>query len=216
MSHHPQSHRKYDSVGGRMSRADGNHMGRYSGRDSRLRVLSPVSQPEEQMARRRNLDRMPGEDQGEDDDEDEDEEEFQEARDSFYGDEEQNEDDMGHQQHIDTDIDREKRNRRWRRRVEQALTKMTAEIAAMRELMEARAHHNARRKRAWVWLKWLVWVAIRQFCWDILILAVFCVWMRFRGDRRAEERLKRLWGEFRRWLSRVRFVRYLPQTVLAP
>ncbi|KMP04071.1 hypothetical protein CIRG_03762 [Coccidioides immitis RMSCC 2394] len=209
--HHLHSHGNYDSIGGRMARADDNQMGRHSGRDSRLRVLSPVSQPEEQMMRRRNYDRMPGEEQGdEDEDDDEDEEEFQEARDSFYGDEDQDEDDVRQQRpHIDLDIDREKRSRRWRRRVEQALTKMTAEIAAMRELMETRAQHNGRRRTIWVWVKWLVWLAIKQICWDIVLLGVICVWLRLRGDRRVEERIKYIWAEFKKRLSKVRFRRYL-------
>ncbi|WEW55853.1 hypothetical protein PRK78_001286 [Emydomyces testavorans] len=210
---HLQSHRSYGSIGGRIARADDNHTGRYSGRDSRLRVLGPVSQPEEQMIGRNHHEQSPEETQDNNEEEEDDEEEFQEARDSFYGDEEENEGEMPQQQHIDSDIQREKRRRRWRRRVEQALTKMTAEVAAMRELMDTRAHHDRRKRSIWMWLKWLAWVALRQLCWDIVILGMLCVWMRLRGDRRLEERIKYLWGEFRKSLARVRFLRHLPLAV---
>src|SRR5204862_7363015 len=43
-----QSHANYESIGQRISRADGSGLLR----DSRLRVLSPVSQPEGDMGRR--------------------------------------------------------------------------------------------------------------------------------------------------------------------
>lgn len=208
MSHHLQSHHDYESIGHRISRPNENEIGRYSGRDSRLRVLSPVSQPEEGMMRRRDYVQMPETHINKDDDDDDDEEEFQEARDSFYGDEEPNEGELP-QRHGDSEIDRDRQNRRWRRRVEQALTKMTTEIAAMREFMESRAHRNSRRRNIWLWLKWLVWVSIRQLCWDLAILGVLCIWMRIRGNRWLEDRLKSFWNELKKRLANTRVLRYL-------
>lgn len=211
----PHTSRHYDR---RLSRSGDNDMGRHQGRDSRLRVLSPVSQPED-IPRRRGYEAQPdrfdeqhdeqGREGDEDEDEDEeDEEDFQEARNSFYDEEEQNEDPLQRVLH-NGDANGEIRNRRWRRRVEQALTKMTAEIAAMREQMESRANYNRRRTRLWTWLRWLVWVTIRQVCWDLLILGAVYIWMRLGGGRRLHERLKLAWSELRKRLAKVRFLRYL-------
>ncbi|PGH34771.1 hypothetical protein GX50_02452, partial [[Emmonsia] crescens] len=256
---------QYGSIGGRISRAEAAEEGMdrplYAGRDSRLRVLSPVSQPDVDMpggGGRRNYDGRAGvggregemEEEGEEENEEEDEEDeedFQEARDSPYEEDEDNDDedddersDNNNQNNInininpddndgdggiqrrtpggsdggrDRDRDRDKDNpkpkpkakltynRRWRRRVEQAMTKMTAELAAMREQMEARVLSNRRRSSLWAWVKWVVWVIVRQVCWDLVLLGCVLVWLRImRGDRRLEERLKglKVWTEVRR------------------
>ncbi|PTU22723.1 hypothetical protein P175DRAFT_0499269 [Aspergillus ochraceoroseus IBT 24754] len=85
-------------------------------------------------------------------------------------------------------------SRRWRRRVEQALTKMTAEIAAAREQMEARALAHRRRSGVWAWLRWLVWVTLRQIVWDLAVLGMLLIWMRLRRDPRLEEKLRAGWS----------------------
>ena len=85
---------------------------------------------------------------------------------------------------------------------------MTAEVAAVREQMETRAIHNRRRSSAWAWLKWLAWVTLRQVIWDLAILGMLLIWMRIKGDRRVEEKLKAGWSEVKRRLpGRVRSLR---------
>ncbi|OAX80386.1 hypothetical protein ACJ72_05286 [Emergomyces africanus] len=219
---------QYGSIGGRISRVEAAEAGGmdrpfYAGRDSRLRVLSPVSQPDDNdmpSSCRRNYNAPGGERLGELEDEDEeDEEEFQEARDSPYEDDEDDDDDDDDEQSADSNInynnnrntnsyghsdggtrrrqlprgsdggrDRDKEkantkpkstyNRRWRRRVEQAMTKMTAEVAAMREQMETRALNSRRRSSLWAWIKWIVWVVVRQVCWDFVLVGCVLVWLR--------------------------------------
>ncbi|PGG99895.1 hypothetical protein AJ79_08377 [Helicocarpus griseus UAMH5409] len=209
---------QYGSIGGRISRAEAEDMERpppHTGRDSRLRVLSPVSQPDVDMPSGRRVYDPPaeqerGEDEGEEDDEEEDEEDFQEARNSPFEDDDDDDDESDNNNNNKDgegaagrrpDRDRDIQNRRWRRRVEQAITKMTAEVAAMREQMETRALNSRRRASLWAWLKWLVWVTIRQVCWDLAILGCVLVWLRVvRGDRRLEFKIRglRVWGEVRR------------------
>lgn len=207
---------------------------------SRLRVLSPVSHPEEMYQRRHSA-------VDEDEDEEEDEEEYQEARDELYDDDDEenhnndnNNNNNHHNHHIadaeeeehalrrnrriadrggnnnNNDDDNDIHNRKWRRRVEQALTKMTAEIAAMREQMEARALYNRRRSSMWAWLKWLVWVAMRQILWDLTLLAIILIWMRLRGDRRPEQWLKAGLMELKDRLVRLRLWRRLRRSPLLP
>lgn len=224
------------SIGGRLAPSEYERPHRVDGdRDSRLRVLSPVSQPEEEYYHRESID-----ERGEDEDEDE---EFEEARDSLY-----EHDDADHAStttNTHTDASRSKLRRdpvsgnsidsggtglrgshshahsqshsqsgipgpkdsRWRRRVEQALTKMTAEIAAVREQMEARTVAQRRRSGLWAWVKWMVWVAVRQILVDIAMLGMLLIWMRLRGDRRVEDRLKTGWAAVKGRLGRVRGLR---------
>ncbi|KAJ5361257.1 hypothetical protein N7541_002101 [Penicillium brevicompactum] len=200
----PLSRSAYGSIGGRL--ADEYERPLRDSRDSRLRVLSPVSQPE---------------DRSDIDQEDEDEDEFEEARDSLY---EQDEADNSTTTHTDVSPKHTRRptlgsigssgaglrshsnahsnshsglpgpkDGRWRRRVEQALTKMTAEIAAVREQMETRSVAQRRRNGLWAWVKWMVWVAVRQILVDIAMLGMLLIWMRIRGGsegrRPSEDRM---------------------------
>ncbi|KAI9840511.1 MAG: hypothetical protein M1837_001571 [Sclerophora amabilis] len=81
----------------------------------------------------------------------------------------------------------EARDSRWRRRVEKAMVKMTAEVAALREQMESRRIYDARRRRSlWAWLVWLVWITIRHLLVDAVVLGVILLWMRRRKDNRLE------------------------------
>jgi hypothetical protein len=108
------------------------------------------------------------------------------------------------------------RNSRWRRRVEQALTKMTAEIAAVREQMEVRTLANRRRSGIWAWLKWILWTITRQIIWDLALLGVLLIWMRMRGDRRVEDKLRSGWSELKARLGRFKLLRGVGQAPLLP
>lgn len=106
----------------------------------------------------------------------------------------------------DDEEDAEKRSKRWKSSVESTLVKMTAEIAALREqISSGREWRDRRRRSIYAWLSWLLFLGIRQFCVDALVLALVLLWMRKRRDRRLED----LVGEYiRAGRSLVR--RYLP------
>lgn len=239
----------YGSIGGRLAGSTNAYDRpnvRDDGRDSRLRVLSPVSQPEEEeyYRRRRSMD---VEDQA-DLDEDEEDEEYEEARDSLYEEAEAastNTDTRSGTEHT-TSPSRDRRRHhqgasmdsgsgveshrlsrrdshdvppkdsRWRRRVEQALTKMTAEIAAVREQMESRTLAHRRRSGIWAWLKWILWTVFRQIVWDLALLGVILIVMRVRGDRRLENRLRDGWTELKARLGRFKLLKRVGDTPLLP
>ncbi|OOQ82461.1 putative Acyl CoA binding protein [Penicillium brasilianum] len=255
LSHHQSS--AYGSIGGRLAQSPTDQYERPDmrtddARDSRLRVLSPVSQPEEEeyYRRRRRSANGIAEDEMGDDDEDEDEE-YEEARDSLYEPPDNASTNTDTHTHTGTDRtgsqsdDRRARSRshnqahtrhkstsgvsdgtsingpdsqdpsnprdsRWRRRVEQALTKMTAEIAAVREQMEARTSAHRRRSGVWAWLKWMLWAVVRQIIWDVALLGVLLIWMRMRGDRRLETKLKEGWSGVKARLGRVKLLQRVP------
>jgi hypothetical protein len=86
-------------------------------------------------------------------------------------------------------------DQKWRKRVEQSLMKMTAEVAALREQLEARrlfSHSVHFRLFRGVW-RW-VWSAFKHVMVDVFILGVVLVYMRRKKDRRLEGAIRVLLG----------------------
>ncbi|KAL9104445.1 MAG: hypothetical protein Q9163_000597 [Psora crenata] len=78
------------------------------------------------------------------------------------------------------------RNRNWKERVEQALIKITVEIAALREQMEARGLGERRRRTGlWPWTLWLLWASIRHLLVDAALLAVLILWAKGKEDAQS-------------------------------
>ena len=161
---------------------------RVSGEDTTtaagLRVLRPVS------------------DADEDDDEDA---EFEDAARRLTAGEEDEDDEAiavtGMNQIRDPDL----RNRKWRRRIERTLVKMTAEIAALREVVDAgRIGDSRRRNGVWAWFHWLIWVGCRHMLVDLALLSLLVLWARRKGDYRVEQGLDLLWGYIREKIRRIR------------
>ncbi|RAL16842.1 acyl-CoA-binding domain-containing protein [Aspergillus homomorphus CBS 101889] len=183
---------------------------------SGLRVLSPVSQPGVYSRRGEEGDGVERHKENDDDEEDE-EEVYAEAQDNLYNDDDNRDEDPNNyprqqQPHnynykVETedppDPPSRGRPQSWRRRVEQALTTMTAEIAAVREQMEARARAQRRRSGLWAWIRWFLWVCLRQMMVDLALLGVLLLWLRLRGDRRLEVVLKVGWAEVKSRLART-------------
>lgn len=202
--------------------------------DLRLRVLSPVSQPDEADVRlhRHEHDNDDDEDDENEDDDDE-EEDFQEARtgtsfsETSHHDDNLGEEDTNHRT-------RKKRKRRlsqgkdWRHRIEQALTKMTTEIAALREQLDSLpiTHHSHSSLRkpsnffSWIlsWGKWFLFHTLRQLLWQSVILSIVLVWLRSRGDTRLERRVVTILLQLRRrMMNAIRSVpRQLPKLLHVP
>jgi hypothetical protein len=96
------------------------------------------------------------------------------------------------------------RNHRWRRRVEQALTKMTAEVAALREQIEMRRAHNARKRRSlWAWILWMFWEVFKHIIFDAVLLGLLLLWMRRRRDWGLEQAVKTVFRAVRENLRGV-------------
>lgn len=83
---------------------------------------------------------------------------------------------------------KDKKTKRWRRTVEQALVKMTAEIAALREqISTGREYQGKKRRSPGRWLTWFIWLCMRHFLVDMLVLGLLLLWLRRRKDRRIED-----------------------------
>jgi hypothetical protein len=81
-----------------------------------------------------------------------------------------------------------KTTKRWQGKVEQALVKMTAEIAALREhIATGREYQGKKRRSPGRWVGWMLWLAIKHFMVDLVVLGILLLWMRRRKDRRIED-----------------------------
>lgn len=111
-------------------------------------------------------------------------EEFEETRGGPFDDEEAVMAVAGQSRDLDV------RNRKWRRKIEHALVKMTTEVAALREQIEAKRTGEGRRRNGlWAWMTWLVWVTVRHLVVDMALLGLLVAWARRKGDQRVEQGL---------------------------
>lgn len=80
------------------------------------------------------------------------------------------------------------RNRKWRKRIEQALVKMTIEIAALREQLEAKGvSRGGNRKmgaRMWMWMVSIVVATLRHLIFDAMVVGLLVLWVG-KGDERV-------------------------------
>ena len=83
---------------------------------------------------------------------------------------------------------KEKKTKKWRKNVEQVLVKMTAEIAALREQIATGREYQGRRARSLgAWIAWLIWIVVRHFLVDLVVMGILLLWLRRRKDRRIED-----------------------------
>ena len=87
-------------------------------------------------------------------------------------------------------------DQKWKKRVEQALFKMTAEVAALREQLEARRLFSYSRKYTiFRFIFRLLWGSLKHIAVDIVILGLILLWMRRKDDRRLEGAIRVLLGD---------------------
>src|SRR6266480_1117688 len=93
---------------------------------------------------------------------------------------------------------------RWRRRMEAALVRMNAEVAALREQLEQRRlFANSRRYRFMKFLGSVVWFVIKHIAVDVVILAIFLLWMKRKKHTRLEGAARVLLGDAVAQVQRV-------------
>lgn len=87
-------------------------------------------------------------------------------------------------------------NEKWRRRVESALVKLTAEVAALREQLESRRLFAHQRKFSVLgWISWACWAAFKHITVDVIIFGAVLLWLRRKKDRRLEGAVRVILGD---------------------
>lgn len=93
---------------------------------------------------------------------------------------------------------------RWRRRIESALVRMTAEVAALREQLEQRRlFTHSGRYRFMKFLGSVAWFVIKHIAVDVVILGIILLWMRRKKDTRLEGATRVLLGDAVAQVQRV-------------
>lgn len=77
---------------------------------------------------------------------------------------------------------------RWQRKVERAITSLSAEVAALREQISSGREWRSRIEKSWAaWLGRIALLVLKHLMADALLLVLVLLWMRRRKDRRLED-----------------------------
>lgn len=96
------------------------------------------------------------------------------------------------------------RSNRWQRKMERAVTKLSAEIAALREQITTGREWKSKKARSYpAWVSWLAWLVLRHLVIDSVILAIVLLWLRKRKDRRLEDLVRAALKIIREYVRKV-------------
>lgn len=93
---------------------------------------------------------------------------------------------------------------RWQRRVEKAVTHLSAEVAALREQITVGREWRSKKDKSFpVWLKWAVWIATKHLLADFAVLAIVLLYMRRKKDRRLEDLVRAALRVIREYVRKI-------------
>lgn len=97
-----------------------------------------------------------------------------------------------------------KRGDKWSKKMERAVVRLSAEIAALREqIMAGREWRLKKEKSFGAWMGWLLWLAMKHLVLDLFILSLVLIWMRRRKDRRLEDLVRAAFKIGREYVRKV-------------
>ncbi|KAI0442821.1 acyl-CoA binding protein [Xylaria telfairii] len=92
----------------------------------------------------------------------------------------------------------------WSRKVEQALVRLSTEIAALREQITTGREWRAKKETSIpTRFGGVLLLITKHFAIDIFILAVVLIWMRRRKDRRLEDQVRAILGVVREYARKI-------------
>ncbi|KAL2265549.1 hypothetical protein VTJ83DRAFT_6649 [Remersonia thermophila] len=97
-----------------------------------------------------------------------------------------------------------RRNDKRTKRMERAIVRLSAEIAALREQIATGREWRSRKEKGVVpWLGWLFWAVCKHVAIDLAILIVLLLWMRKRKDRRFEDHVRGIFRVAREYVRKI-------------
>jgi acyl-CoA-binding protein len=97
-----------------------------------------------------------------------------------------------------------RRNDKRSKRMERAIVRLSAEIAALREQIATGREWRSRKERSVLsWISWAFWVVTKHITADIIILLLLLLWMRKRRDRRFEDHVRGILSLGREYIRRT-------------
>ncbi|KAI0970928.1 acyl CoA binding protein-domain-containing protein [Xylaria arbuscula] len=104
----------------------------------------------------------------------------------------------------DSDGDYVKKGDRWSRKVEQALMRLSAEIAALREQITTGREWRAKKERSIpTRIGWVLRLVAKHLAIDVFILAIILIWMRRRKDLRLEDQVRAILRVVREYARKI-------------
>jgi hypothetical protein len=92
----------------------------------------------------------------------------------------------------------------WSRKVERAVIKLSAEVAALREQITTGREWRSRRERSLgAWISWLAWMVMKHLAVDLVVLSIVLLWMRRKKDRRLEDLVRAALRLVREYVRKV-------------
>ncbi|KAL2160352.1 hypothetical protein VTH06DRAFT_1525 [Thermothelomyces fergusii] len=90
------------------------------------------------------------------------------------------------------------------KRMERAIVRLSAEVAALREQIATGREWRARRERGvFAWVGWIFWAVAKHITVDITLLLLLLLWTRRRKDRRLEDNVRAIFRIAREYVSSV-------------
>ncbi|KAI1649524.1 acyl-CoA binding protein [Daldinia loculata] len=84
-----------------------------------------------------------------------------------------------------------KKGDRWSRKVERAVVRLSAEVAALREQITAGREWRSKKEKSFkAWTSWILWIVSKHLAVDMVVLGIVLLWMRRRKDRRLEDHVR--------------------------
>jgi Acyl CoA binding protein len=172
--------------------------------EGRLRVLSPVSRGGSQEIVEGEDASIPEREVRQSDDDAE-----EERQDAPHGPEQTSQPPLDRRRQLSPS------SRKWRGQLETALTKISTEMAALREQIDELNTSSYQRlgfsigrrkggRRILAWMRWIFWIAVRQLAFDAALLAVLLLLGVWRGDDRFERWIRRRWTQLRSAAERMK------------
>ncbi|PHH89789.1 hypothetical protein CDD83_5250 [Cordyceps sp. RAO-2017] len=93
---------------------------------------------------------------------------------------------------------------RWQRKMERAVTNLSAQVAALREQIATGREWKSKKQRSFpAWLRWAAWLVMKHLVADLVVLALVLLWMRKRKDRRLEDLVRAAFRLGREYVRKV-------------
>ncbi|KAK4149080.1 acyl CoA binding protein-domain-containing protein [Chaetomidium leptoderma] len=97
-----------------------------------------------------------------------------------------------------------RRNDKRSKRMERALVRLSAEIAALREQIATGREWKSRKERGvFAWVRWFFWTVTKHTTANVIILLLLLLWMRKRKDRRLEDHVRAVLRLAREYIRKI-------------
>ena len=97
-----------------------------------------------------------------------------------------------------------RRNDKRTKRMERAIVRLSAEVAALREQIATGREWRSRKEKSLVaWARWAFWLVTKHFAIDLALLLFMLLWMRRKKDGRLEDHVRGALQVMREYVRKI-------------